>query len=434
MALYDPKIKEEVKKFPDAPGVYLMRDDQKEIIYIGKATSLKKRVGSYFNRALNDKTESLVGEIHSIDFRVTDSAMEALILEANLIKLYKPYYNIKLKDDKYFVNIIITEEKFPRILIVRATDAKKHKSRYIFGPYTSKLDAKRVIDLLVKIFCQDRTASGNRSSTAALYRQYYIKGYSSGRLGDISERDYARIIIYIRHFLEGKKAGIIRKLEAEMKRDSVARNYERAALRRDQLFSLRHIRDTAFLSKEDLLLESHPGDFLRIEGYDISNLSGEDAVGSMVVFRHGRPDKDEYRKFRIKTVQGANDPAMMQEVLSRRFGGGHDWPLPEVIVMDGGITQTNAAKLILKKFDLEIPIVGIAKGPDRKGEKLFFSGPKDFIFPDVELIKRVRDESHRFAIGYHRRLRGRKMVKSSGLGALAANGIEMDEGDIPDIR
>jgi excinuclease ABC subunit C len=127
MALYDEKVREAVRKFPDSPGVYVMRNSRREIIYIGKAASLKKRVGSYFNRALNPKTELLVAEIKNIDFRITDSAMEALILEANLIKLYKPHYNIRLKDDKYFVNIVITDEEYPRVLIVRATD--KHKPR-----------------------------------------------------------------------------------------------------------------------------------------------------------------------------------------------------------------------------------------------------------------------------------------------------------------
>ncbi|MFA6896797.1 MAG: UvrB/UvrC motif-containing protein [Patescibacteria group bacterium] len=407
MALYDVKIKEAVRGFPDSPGVYIMKDGEEEIIYIGKATSLKKRVGSYFNRALNAKTEKLVESIKGIDFRTTDSAMEALILEANLINLHKPYYNIKLKDDKYFVNIIITDEKYPRVLIVRATDEKKKKAKHIFGPYTSKYDAGKVIDFLVKIFCR----RGESSATSGLYRQYYIKGYNSGKTGDISQEDYAKIISYIRSFLEGKKSGIIKKLEKEMQSAARKNEFEKAAEIRDQLFALRHIRDTAFLRKEDLLLEDNAGTFERIEGYDISNIGGEDAVGSMVVFRRGRPDKDEYRKFKIKTVEGANDPAMMYEVLERRFGNHHDWRAPDVIVMDGGLTQTNVAKTILKKLGLEIPIVGIAKGPDRKGEKLFFSGPKSFIFPDVELIKKVRDESHRFAIGYHRKLRGAKFKK-----------------------
>ncbi|MFA7171125.1 MAG: GIY-YIG nuclease family protein [Candidatus Paceibacterota bacterium] len=409
MTLYDAKIKEVVKRFPDSPGVYIMKNEEEEIIYIGKATSLRKRVGSYFNRALSAKTEKLVGDIKSIDYKDTDSAMEALILEANLINLHKPYYNIKLKDDKYFVNIIITDEKYPRVLIVRATDEKKEKAKYIFGPYVSKYDAGKVIDFLVKVFSR----RGDFGATSGLYRQYYIKGYNSGKTGDISQKDYAKIISYIKSFLEGKKSGIIKKLEKEMQSAARENEYEKAATMRDQIFALRHIRDTAFIRKEDLLLDDNAGTFERIEGYDISHISGEDAVGSMVVFRRGKPDKDEYRKFKIKTVEGSDDPAMMREVLERRFGNGHDWQLPDVIVMDGGITQTNAAKTVLKKHGLEIPIVGIAKGPDRKGEKLFFSGPKSFIFPDVELIKKVRDESHRFAIGYHRKLRRDKIKKTN---------------------
>jgi excinuclease ABC subunit C len=412
MTLYDPQVKAAVKEFPDSPGVYIMRSAEKEIIYIGKATSLKKRVGSYFNRTLNPKTRSLVRDIRSIEYRTTDNAMEALILESNLIGYYQPYYNIKLKDDKYFVNIIITDEKFPRVLIIRASEEQAVKAKYVYGPYVSKRDASRVVNFLIKTFCRGTSGRGNGLPGGDLYCEYYMKGYNSGRVEGVDSKQYRKVIGYIRCFLEGEKGHIIRKMEKEMKKAAKTEDYEEAARLRDQLFALKHIRDTAFLNKDDLFLEEQTVDFQRIEGYDISNISGEDAVGSMVVFRHGKPDKDEYRKFKIRTVKGANDIAMMTEVLTRRFGNNHDWPLPQVIVMDGGLTQTNAAKLVLKKFDLRIPIVGIAKGPDRKGEKLFQSGPRGFIFPDVELIKKVRDESHRFAITYHRHLRSARIKKA----------------------
>jgi excinuclease ABC subunit C len=399
MSLYSEKVKESVKKFPDSPGVYLMRNLAKEIIYVGKATSLRKRVGSYFNRALNTKTEKLVSEIVSIDFKETESVLEALILEANLINRYKPKYNIKLKDDKYFVNIIITKAQFPQLLIIRASDEHKKNAKYVFGPFTSKQEARKVVDILARIFFK----RGGGNSTEKLYRQYYVKGYASGKMGEISKVEYAKTISYIKSFLEGKKTSIVKRLEGEMKKMSKAENFEKAAEIRDQIFALNHIRDVAFMNKDDLFLEKNEDGVSRIEGYDISNISGEFAVGSMVVFRKGRSDKDEYRKFKIKKVEGPNDIAMMQEVLTRRLA--NDWPLPDLIVMDGGIGQINVAKMVLSKYGLEIPIVGIAKGPDRKGEKLFFSGPKGFIFPDVELIKKVRDESHRFAISYHRKLR-----------------------------
>lgn len=400
MSLYSQKIKESVKKFPDSPGVYLMSNLAKEIIYVGKATSLRKRVGSYFSRALNTKTEKLVSEIDKIDFITTTSVLEALILEANLISLHSPKYNIKLKDDKYFVNIVITKEDFPRVLITRYSDKDKKKAKYIFGPYASKYEARKVIDVLVKIFVSNRGGS----STEKIYRQYYIKGYASGLVGKISQRDYTKIIAYIKSFLEGKKNGVIGKLKREMDFAAEKEEFERAAEIRDQIFALENIRDAAFMKKDDLFLENSYEKLDRIEGYDISNISGDFAVGSMVVFRRGKSDKDEYRKFKIRAVDGANDLAMMREVLERRFKN-HDWQLPDLIVMDGGLGQINIAKLVLEDFGFRIPIVGIAKGPDRKGEKLFFSGPKGFIFPDVELIKKVRDESHRFAISYHRKLR-----------------------------
>lgn len=401
MSLYSEKIRVAVKKFPETPGVYLMRDAAGEIIYIGKATSLKARVGSYFQKALNAKTAKLVEEIARIDFRLTDSVVEALILEANLVSQHQPKYNIRLKDDKYFANILITAEAFPRVLVIRNKQAavSKIKARRVFGPYISKRDAQMVVDLLVRIFLRGRS-----KSTDNLYLRYYLKGYKSGRVGDINQRDYLKIITRIESFLSGKKSGIVRSLEKEMQAAARAQDFETAAALRDQLFALQNIRDTAFMTNEDALLENARNRLLRVEGYDISNTSGLQAVGSMVVFRKGKPDKDEYRKFKIKSVHGPDDPAMMREVLRRRFAH-PEWAFPDLIVMDGGLGQVNACKLVLSELGIRVPIVGIAKGPDRKGEKLFFSGPKNFIFPDLSLIKKVRDESHRFAISYHRALR-----------------------------
>jgi len=181
-------------------------------------------------------------------------------------------------------------------------------------------------------------------------------------------------------------------------------NFENAAAARDQIFALRHIRDVAFIKSEDVLNRSDGRLPVRAEAYDISNIFGKFAVGSMVVFSFGKPDKDEYRRFKIKNVEEANDIAMLKEVLNRRFNH-TDWKMPQLIVIDGGIGQKNAAKIILKKHNLDIPIVAIAKGPKRKGEKLFFSAPKEYVFPDIEFIKKMRDEAHRFAISYHRELR-----------------------------
>ncbi len=392
-------LKQKIRDFPDSPGVYLMKDNKGDIIYIGKATSLKSRVGSYFTGALDNKTAKLVSGIYDIAFRKTDTVVEALILESNLVGKYKPKYNIKLKDDKSFSNIIITDEEYPRVLIARPTDKKKFRSRNIFGPYTSKQDAEMVINLLVKIF-----DAGACRDTSSLYRSYYMKGYSSGRIGDISKKEYKKIIKKIKLFLEGKKARIVKKLEKEMKSQAEEMNFEKAAKSRNQVFALNHIRDVAFIRDEGIKSKTQMKLPDRAEAYDISNISGELAVGSMIVFSSGKPDKSEYRKFKIKTVKGANDIAMMGEVFERRFK--HDeWPKPDLVVIDGGQGQKNIVQVVLKKNKLDIPIVSIAKGPDRKGEKLFFSAPKGYIFPDVGFIKKMRDEAHRFAISYHRRLR-----------------------------
>lgn len=392
-------IKQAIKKFPLSPGVYLMKDKNGKIIYIGKATSLKNRVGSYFAGALDNKTAKLIGEIAKIDYRATDTVVEALILEANLINKYKPIYNIKLKDDKSFTNIVITDEEYPRVLITRPTDEKKKKAKYIFGPYISKQDAEMVINLLVKIF-----DIYNNRSTEQLYRKYYIKGYSSGKVGDISKADYGKIIDNIKLFLEGKKKRIVRKLEREMRSEAKKMNFEKAGEKRNKIFALGHIQDTAFIKDKDILLKSPVKYPARAEAYDISNISGKFAAGSMVVFSYGKPDKNEYRKFKIRTVEKIDDVAMIKEILKRRFKH-TEWQYPDLLVIDGGLSQKNAAKEILNEYHLDIPIVAIAKGPSRKGEKLFFSAPKGYIFPDIEFIKKMRDEAHHFAISYHRKLR-----------------------------
>ncbi len=385
---------------PPSPGVYFFCDKTGRVLYIGKAVNLKRRVSSYFQkRHIDPRIEELVSKITKIDWRATDSVVEALILEANLINKHKPVYNIKLKDDKSFANIIITDEEFPRVLTTRPTNRKKIKAKYIFGPYASKQEAEAVINLLVKIF-----DVYNNHSTGQLYRKYYIKGYSSGKIGDISKADYEKIVENIKLFLEGKKKRIIKKLKREMSNSAKMMNFEKATERRTEIFALGHIQDAAFIKGEDILQKPFVKFPARAEAYDISNISGDFATGSMVVFSSGKPSKNEYRKFKIKTVQGANDVAMLKEVFRRRFAH-HEWAKPDLVIIDGGQGQKNVAQVVFKEYKLDIPVVAIAKGPDRKGEKLFFSAPKGYIFPDVGFIKRLRDEAHRFAISYHRKLK-----------------------------
>jgi len=410
------ELKKKIRKFPDLPGVYIMKDRFGEIIYIGKATSLKKRVSSYFTKSLDNKTEKLVSEIKNIGFRTTENVIEALILEANLVGKYTPKYNIKLKDDKSFVNIIITDEKYPRILVSRPTDEKKIKTKYVFGPYLSKESASQVVDFLIRTFDPAEKGKG----TSSLYRRYYMKGYASGKIEGISRSDYGKIVNKIKLFLEGKKVRIIKKLEDEMKSESEKTNFEHAAKIRNQIFALKHVRDTAFMKKEDILIEPFAKYPHRAECYDISNISGDFSVGSMAVFTDGKPDKGEYRRFRIRKVSRSNDVAMLKEVLERRFRRS-DWSMPDIVVIDGGLGQKNVAQAVIEDHGLKIPIISIAKGPSRKGEKLFFSASRGFIFPDVIFIKKIRDEAHRFAINYHRSLRKLKRIKRNSISAISEN-------------
>lgn len=407
------KVKNKIRNFPDSPGVYIMKGASGDIIYIGKATSLKKRVYSYFSKALDNKTEKLISEVADIGYRNTASAVEALILEANLVSKYMPKYNIKLKDDKSFANIMITDEKYPRIIVARPTDRKKPKARYVFGPYLSKDSALQVVDFLIRTFDPPEKGRG----TSSLYRRYYMKGYSSGKIEDISLSQYARIISNIRLFLEGRRERILRKLKRGMEEESKKMNFENAGKIRNTIFALEHIRDIAFIKREDVLAESFRKFPHRAECYDISNISGELSVGSMAVFTDGKPDKGEYRKFRIKKVSGTNDIAMLKEVLERRFRRS-DWSMPDLVVIDGGLGQKNMAQTVIGNYGLKIPIISIAKGPSRKGEKLFFSASRGFIFPDLSFIKRMRDEAHRFAINYHRSLRKLKRTKKNGISAV----------------
>ena len=410
-------IKIKNKKLPDEPGVYLMRSKKGEIIYIGKATSLKKRVSSYFTKAHDDKTARLVQEVARIDYRVTPSVLEALILEANLIKEYEPKYNIREKDDKSFLYLVVTKEEYPRPLLIRGLELKKKKkSEYknIFGPYTSARSIRAALDLIRRMIPYSNCVPGQKRACF----DYQIGKCPGVCILDISKRDYAKIMRNFILFFQGKKNQVIKNLKNEMKRLSENKKFEEAAAVRNQIKALDHIQDVAMLKREEptrdvgLIGERAINIFGRIEGYDISNIGGQYAVGSMIVFEDTEPARSEYRKFKIKTVKGANDIAMIKEVLSRRFK--NKWPHPDIILIDGGRGQVNAVLEVLKNFKLEIPVVGIAKGVTRKKDDLIFSPysnkdqeVKRIIEQYKNILVRVRDEAHRFAIKYHRELRGR---------------------------
>lgn len=390
---------------PSSPGVYFFNDKHGKLLYIGKAINLKRRVSSYFQSAggsaggrtsFNSKTEELVSQIAKIDYRETDSVIEALILEANLIRRHQPFYNIKLKDDKSFVNIAISNEEFPRVFIMRLTAKRLFKNikiKKLFGPYPSANTARTALKILRRIFPfrgLEKTQEGER-----FYREILA-------IPENKER-YNKGIKDLILFLSAKKKRIIGNLKKEMREAAKKKNYEEAGEFRDKIFALEHIQDVALIKEsdwsEDMLLPKAPA---RIEAYDISNIFGEYSVGSMVVFTDGKIDKSEYRRFRIKSTRGISDTAMLAEVLERRLGH-NEWRFPDLIIIDGGLGQLNAVKKIIQSKGLDIPLLSIAKGPTRKGEKLFMT--KDAPIMDRKIILAMRDESHRFAIFYHRKLK-----------------------------
>lgn len=393
------KLISKVKKFPEVPGVYLMRDGKHSPLYIGKASNLRHRVLSYFQRPQETRLEKMLEQVKTIETLKTDSVIEALFLESNLISKYKPKYNIKLKDDKTFLGIFITHEEWPKIIPARMT--QKLPDGEFFGPFPSSGQVREALQILRKIF-PFRVSCKPLSGKACF--EYHLGMCPGVCTGKISQKDYQRTIKQIRLFLRGKKKAVICDIEKQMKDLVKKMEFEKAAKLRDTVFALRHIQDVALITEDNL---THPEDVpMRIEAYDISNITGAFAVGSMVVFSEGLIDKNQYRKFKIKTIKGINDIEALKEVISRRFSHS-EWSFPNLILVDGGRGQVNGAKEVLKNQKLDIPVVGIAKGPDRKKDEIITD---ENLSVDKKLLLRIRDEAHRFAISYYR-LRHQKSLR-----------------------
>lgn len=378
-----------------------MKDANGRILYIGKAGNLKRRVSSYFLRPHDTRIQKMVSEIRAIDYKETDTALEALILESALIKEHQPPFNVKEKDDKSFLYVEITKEKFPRVLLVRGKDLA---GRIYFGPFTSASSIREALRIIRKIFPWSIHTADKIGTFKRPCFDHEVGLCPGTCIGAISRKDYLKNIRNIKLFFAGKKRQIMRELEREMK--FVAKNleFEKADELKRQIFAIQHIRDVALISDSEIAGLSATNYKLqasyRIEGYDISNISGTSAVGSMVVFENGKPAKGEYRKFKIQTIHESNDVGMMKEVLRRRFG--NPWTLPDLILVDGGKGQVNVAREVLSEFGLRIPVVGIAKGPERKKNEFVGVVPRGI---EEKTLIRVRDEAHRFAIAYHKRVR-----------------------------
>ncbi len=411
------------KKLPSFPGVYFFKNRRGKIIYVGKAINLKKRVASYFQKNLElAKTQALVTEISAIDFIEVASDVEALLLEAKLIKKHQPYYNSRLKDDKDYLYIILTKEDFPKVTTGRKRDIERAKN--YFGPFTTARAARDTLRLARRIIPFRTTCKPNSGRPCLSYHLGLCPGVCAGV---ISPKDYNKLLNKLQKFLSGDSGKLVKQLETEMKRQARGTHFEEAAKLRNSIEAIE--KTTRRYEEVDRYLEGPEAleviyqkqleDFAtklklpslpnRIECYDISNFQGSNSVGSMVVLSLGKINKDEYRRFKIKRVEGINDPASMAEVLDRRFH--NDWEWPDLIVVDGGRTQLNAALEVLGRLKINIPVVGLAK----KLEELYLPNQKETLrlpknSPGILLVQRIRDEAHRFAITYHRKLRSKAFI------------------------
>ena len=410
-------LQDKIASLPNHPGVYIFKDAQGRIVYIGKAKSLKKRVQSYFSRLLNSKTQALVSRIKDVEYILTPGESQAQVLEAALIKDNQPHYNISLKDDKSFPLIRISNEEFPVICICRRKKQVDSDKSFYYGPYTNAGQLRQALKFI-------RATFGFRScrvmpKEACLYSRLGL--CPAPCIGRISPEEYRDLISRIRLFLESKYGELLKKLAAKMKEASVSLKFEDAARYRDQINALSVFKNKSGISyggaseestglMQLLNLDKIPQ---RIEAFDISNISGSLATGSMVSFYKGQPDKNNYRRFRIKTVEGIDDYGMLREVVMRRYSGlrREGRAFPDVILIDGGLAHLRAASGEINKLGLNIPLISIAK----EDENIYILGSRRPVklksdSPFLNLIRRIRDEAHRFALAYHHVLRRKKVL------------------------
>jgi excinuclease ABC subunit C len=416
-------LRDKLKTLPAEPGVYFHRDADKKIIYIGKAAVLKNRVMSYFqNKHRDPKTRLLVADIADTEWITVGSEVEALFLESEFIKRYKPKYNIDLKDDKNWLYVKISADEFPVISYVRRPlDDKAH----YYGPFTSSDALRRAMRMLRKVF--PYVTHEHWPARGCL--QYHLGLCPGPEEGAITPVEYRKTIRQLELYLNGEQTKLMGQLEHEMQRAAKKRDFEAAARHRDQLQDLRSFakqmifgdkeafdltRDQALTGlSERLGLPVLPR---RIEAYDISHLGGVDNVASMVVFTDGVANRDEYRRFKMR-LTGNNDVAHMREVITRRFSPKNlnDWPKPDLLLIDGGQPQLAATLGVLDELGLQLPAIGLAKREEEiirrtaNGYESILLPPSSHI---LQLLQRVRDEAHRFAITYQTILRGKRQTSS----------------------
>lgn len=424
-------------KIPHKPGIYIHKDKDGNIMYVGKAVDLYSRVSSYFSGSINSfKTAHMVERIADIETITVESELEALILEANLIKQYLPPYNIRLTDDKDYLYIVVTKEDFPIITTGRKKDVRAVKKYY--GPFPSSRTVKDTLKKLRKVFpwCSNppkllnQKTSNNplsprgRGGKACFY--YHLKLCPGACVGEITKEDYNKIINRFAKFMDEGKKKFVNELTKEMNASSKKQDYEEANRIKKTLSGIEYMTQPTGISKylenpnflederqrsleqlqRDLKLPELPE---RIECYDISNFQGTDATGSLVVLTNGEIDKSQYRKFKISIAGKPDDFAMHAEMMRRRLKH-KEWPTPQLFIIDGGLGQVHASHAEILKAGLITPTFGLAKREEwlypPEGDVIKL--PKRSL--SLRLLQKIRDESHRFAITYHRKLR----KKSSG--------------------
>lgn len=399
-------------EIPDAPGVYRFLGPKREILYIGKATSLRDRTKSYFaDDLLKTRGKHMVDMValaSDLVWTVTDSVIEALILESALIKQYQPPYNSREKDDKSYNYLVITNEEYPRVFTIRertlrASGDTSGEYKYEFGPFVSGGDLATALRIVRRMLPFRDKCTPNQGKPCFDRQIGLCPGVCTG---EITREEYARRIRHIALFFQGKKSAVARGLRAEMHRHAKNMEFETAAEYRQMLFALEHINDVSLLdnSVKEVSAKSAKSRRkpYRIEAYDVAHISGTDTVAVMVVVEGMLPAKSEYRKFRIRETSGVNDPKHLAEALSRRLKH-QEWRMPDLIVVDGAVAQRNRAISVLREFGADIPVVAVKKDERHKPKEIL--GPKEIVDVHRKAILLANQESHRYALEYHRKRR-----------------------------
>lgn len=431
---------------PHEPGVYIYRNRDGVIIYIGKARDLKARVNQYFQKdnGMSPKTERLVSDIHTLDLIPTTSEFDALMLEAKLIRANLPKYNVISRDDKSPLYVIITlSEPLPRLLLVRRGEVppfERNRKNAVYGPFQSGFALRSILKQLRSIvpYCTEKQRRGKPCFYTHLGLCSPCPSEIVGMTGDEktnASRAYRKNMLRLNALFQGKTAWLAGVYESEMRSFSRAMKFEdaqRIKHRLEYLYALAsykydpqvfvergadHIYEQELEDLKQSLQVVYPSleSLSRIECFDMSNLFGGNAVGSMVVLTDGRIDPSQYRKFRIRTVSRISDVAMMREVLTRRLKH-MEWPLPDLLVLDGGKPQVSAATDVLVSLGITLPYLGLAK----REEELIIPRPEGFKTlrlplsgKAIKVVQRIRDEAHRFALSYHRKLRSKQFLADS---------------------